>query len=92
MEERWLTADADGSTKVEKNWLREEDLSGVDAELTDLGLRELHLFPSFPFQKPSYHIIQHPLVHHPLHCHHHHLLLVKPKKQRNKQTREEEDK
>lgn len=69
---RELTANADGGTKLKENWLREEDLSCVNAELTDLRLRELHLFPSFPFQQPPYHIFQHRFVHHSLHCHHHH--------------------
>jgi hypothetical protein len=44
-----LTANADGSTKVKKNWLREENLSSVDAKLTNLRFRKLNLFSTFSF-------------------------------------------
>jgi hypothetical protein len=71
---RELTAYANGGTNLKEIGLRKENLPGVDAELTDLPLRELHLLPTSPFQQPPYYIIQYPLIHHPLHCHHHHLL------------------
>ncbi|KAF7817932.1 60S ribosomal protein L18 [Senna tora] len=61
--------------ELEENGLREEDLASVDGELTDLRLRELHLFSVFAFEEPPYNIIQNGLVHHSLHCHRHHLLL-----------------
>ena len=34
----WGTADANGGMEIEEVRLREEDLSGVNAELTDLDL------------------------------------------------------
>lgn len=44
------TADPDRSMEEEEIGLREEDLSGIDAELSNLHLRQLHLFPPFAFQ------------------------------------------
>lgn len=44
-----ITADANGGMEVEEIRLRKEDLSGVNAELTDLDLGELDLFASFAF-------------------------------------------
>lgn len=44
------TADPDRGMDGDEIGVREEDLAGVDAELADFNLGELHLFPSFPFQ------------------------------------------
>ena len=45
----YITANANGGMEIEEIGLREEDLSGVNAELTDLDLGELDLFASFAF-------------------------------------------
>jgi hypothetical protein len=57
--------------KLEKIRLRKEDLSGVNAKLTDLDLRKLNLFTSFTFQQSPYNIIQYTHLHHPFHTRHH---------------------
>lgn len=64
------TADPDRGVDREEIGLREEDLAGVDAELANLDLGELHLFAPFPFQEAPDYIIQHTHIHHALHCHH----------------------
>jgi hypothetical protein len=47
---RELTTYANGGTNLKEIGLRKENLPGVDAELTDLPLRELHLLPTSAFQ------------------------------------------
>lgn len=64
------TADPDRGLNGEEIGLREEDLASVDAELPNLHLRQLHLFPTFPFQEAPDNVIQHARIHHTLHCHH----------------------
>jgi len=39
-----ITADLDRSLKLEKDGLRDENLAGLCAQITDLGFQELNLF------------------------------------------------
>lgn len=64
------TADPNRGAELEEVGLGDENLASVDAELADLGLRKLHLFPSFAFQQPAYYVIQHPPIHISFNCHH----------------------
>lgn len=57
---RSLTANLDGSVKLEEVRLRQEDPLGLDAELPDLGLRQLHLprAPPPAVQQPTDDVVE----------------------------------
>jgi hypothetical protein len=61
-----LTADLGGGVDAQEVWLREEDPFGLDAELADLRLRQLHLAAAAAsFDEAPHHLVQRGPIHRP---------------------------
>ena len=77
---RTITADLDGGVDSEQVGLGEEHPLSLDAELSDLRLRKLHLAPAAAaLHEPAHHLVHRRALHRPHRGpRHHHLTAVPP--------------